>query len=80
MSSENEARLCALREGDLEVKGEFLWGSNYTFLAQINYAGQQFPVVYKPTRGERPLWDFPAASLGRREAAAYLVSQALPVF
>jgi uncharacterized repeat protein (TIGR03843 family) len=33
--------------------------------------------VYKPSRGERPLWDFPAASLARREAAAYLVSEAL---
>lgn len=77
MSSESEARLRALREGDLEVKGEFLWGSNYTFLAQLTFEGQQFPVVYKPTRGERPLWDFPAASLGRREAAAFLVSRAL---
>jgi uncharacterized repeat protein (TIGR03843 family) len=33
--------------------------------------------VYKPSRGERPLWDFPPASLARREAAAYLVSEAL---
>jgi hypothetical protein len=33
--------------------------------------------VYKPTRGERPLWDFPTATLARREVAAYLVSEAL---
>ena len=33
--------------------------------------------VYKPARGEQPLWDFPASSLGKREAAAYEVSQYL---
>ncbi len=34
-------------------------------------------VVYKPERGERPLWDFPAGTLHRREVAAYEVSCAL---
>jgi uncharacterized repeat protein (TIGR03843 family) len=33
--------------------------------------------VYKPQRGERPLWDFPEGTLHRREAAAYEVSVAL---
>lgn len=33
--------------------------------------------VYKPQRGERPLWDFPAGSLHRREVAAYEVSRSL---
>ncbi len=33
--------------------------------------------VYKPERGERPLWDFPAGTLHRREAAAFEVSRAL---
>jgi uncharacterized repeat protein (TIGR03843 family) len=33
--------------------------------------------VYKPRRGEAPLWDFPAGTLHRREVAAYLVSEAL---
>ncbi len=33
--------------------------------------------VYKPQRGERPLWDFPPGSLHRREVAAALVSDAL---
>ncbi len=32
--------------------------------------------VYKPTRGEAPLWDFPAGTLARREVAARLVSEA----
>jgi uncharacterized repeat protein (TIGR03843 family) len=67
----------ALQRGELTLKGEFVWGSNYTFLVEARKEGEPFLCVYKPTRGERPLWDFPAASLARREAAAYLVSQAL---
>jgi uncharacterized repeat protein (TIGR03843 family) len=34
------------------------------------------PVIYKPIRGERPLWDFPPRTLALREAAAFLVSEA----
>jgi uncharacterized repeat protein (TIGR03843 family) len=33
--------------------------------------------VWKPTAGERPLFDFPIGTLTRREAAAYLVSEAI---
>jgi uncharacterized repeat protein (TIGR03843 family) len=33
--------------------------------------------VWKPTSGERPLFDFPIGTLTRREVATYLVSQAL---
>lgn len=33
--------------------------------------------VWKPTLGERPLFDFPLGTLTRREVAAYLVSEAL---
>jgi hypothetical protein len=33
--------------------------------------------VYKPERGERPLWDFPAGTLHRREVAAHDLSLAL---
>jgi uncharacterized repeat protein (TIGR03843 family) len=33
--------------------------------------------VYKPVQGERPLWDFPAGTLGKREAAAFEVSRAI---
>ena len=32
--------------------------------------------VYKPTRGERPLWDFPSGTLAAREVASYEVSEA----
>lgn len=54
-----------------------MWGSNYTFLTQVKYKEATFPAVYKPTRGTRPLWDFPPESLPRREVAAFLVSEAL---
>ncbi|MBP1702700.1 MAG: hypothetical protein H6Q38_1807, partial [Chloroflexi bacterium] len=66
-----------LRYGEMQIKGEFLWGSNYTFLVEIIHEQETIRAVYKPTRGERPLWDFPSASLARREVAAYLVSEAL---
>jgi uncharacterized repeat protein (TIGR03843 family) len=66
-----------LEKGEATLKGEFVWGSNYTFLVEIQNEDQKIPAVYKPTQGERPLWDFPAASLARREAAAFVVSDAL---
>ena len=67
----------ALQEGEIELQGQFLLGSNYTFLIKVRHEGQEIPAVYKPNRGEQPLWDFPEASLAGREVAAYLVSQAL---
>jgi hypothetical protein len=66
-----------LEKGEISLQGQFLLGSNYTFLVTVHHDGQEFPAVYKPTRGEQPLWDFPEASLARREVAAYLVSEAL---
>ncbi len=69
--------LTILQSGKVSIEGEFLWGSNYTFLAQVTQGDITLRSVYKPTRGERPLWDFPVASLARREVAAYLVSEAL---
>lgn len=52
-------------------------GSNYTFLVEVAHEGETYPAVYKPNRGEQPLWDFPENSLALREVAAYLVSEAL---
>ncbi len=69
--------LNVLQNGEITIKGEFVWGSNYTFLAEVSQDGQTLMSVYKPSRGERPLWDFPASSLARREAAAFVVSEAL---
>lgn len=66
-----------LQHGTLTLKGRFVWGSNYTFLVEVEHEGNLLQAVYKPTRGERPLWDFPEATLAHREVAAYLVSEAL---
>jgi hypothetical protein len=66
-----------LLEGEITLKGQFTWGSNYTFLAEVQHEEATLPAVYKPRKGEQPLWDFPAATLTHREVAAYLVSEAL---
>jgi uncharacterized repeat protein (TIGR03843 family) len=52
-------------------------GSNYTFLVNVKHKEQEFQAVYKPSKGEQPLWDFPDYTLAHREVAAYLVSEAL---
>ncbi len=67
----------SLVEGKLELDGMVPWGSNYTFLATIHLGTREINAIYKPCKGERPLWDFPTGSLANREYAAYLVSQAL---
>ncbi len=67
----------AFASGTLELKGQFTLGSNYTFLVTVTFEGQEIPAVYKPQKGEQPLWDFPENTLAGREVAAYHVSQAL---
>jgi len=74
--------------GDLAVVGRISTASNLTLVCQIDPDGtvrDRTPaaadagvrVVYKPVRGERPLWDFPDGTLAGREVASYLVSRAL---
>jgi uncharacterized repeat protein (TIGR03843 family) len=65
------------QQGELELKGQFTLGSNYTFLVDVTYQDTTVPAVYKPTRGEQPLWDFEENTLALREVAAYMVSEAL---
>ena len=66
-----------LLRGEISLQGQFMLGSNYTFLVNVTHEGQEVPAVYKPSKGEQPLWDFPENSLAWREVAAYLVSEAL---
>jgi len=66
-----------LQHGNYEIKGQFALGSNYTFLVTVQQEGREYPAVYKPLRGEQPLWDFPENTLAGREVAAYLVSESL---
>ncbi len=72
-----EQVLTILESGAFTPKGKFLWGSNFTFLVEVTHTTGDVLAVYKPTRGERPLWDFPSATLAGREVSAYLVSEAL---
>lgn len=67
----------ALRLNTLTVLGQFVWGSNYTFLVNVEHPTGPIPAVYKPARGERPLWDFPDGTLAAREVAAFLSARAL---
>lgn len=72
-----EAALDLLTHGDIDVQGLLPWSSNYTFLVIVSHQDLQVPAVYKPCKGERPLWDFPTGTLANREVAAHVVSQAL---
>jgi uncharacterized repeat protein (TIGR03843 family) len=69
--------LVLLSQGELEIQGMLPWSSNYTLLTTVRNNGTQGLAVYKPRRGERPLWDFPRGTLCQREVAAYLLSEAL---
>jgi uncharacterized repeat protein (TIGR03843 family) len=66
-----------LSHGELDVVGRLRYSSNGAFLVQAHADGAEVAAVYKPRRGERPLWDFPDGTLFRREVAAYEVSRAL---
>ena len=68
--------LALLQEGAIEVLGLIPYSSNYTFLTRVTKDEAVVNAVYKPRRGERPLWDFPDGTLAAREVAAWLVSEA----
>lgn len=59
--------------GPLTLHGRVMPASNATFVGEA----EGVRVVYKPVKGERPLWDFPDGTLADREVAAALVSDAL---
>lgn len=65
-----------LARGRLEIEGRLVDASNTTLRAEITLDGLTRRCVYKPVRGERPLWDFPDGTLAGREVSAYLVSRA----
>ena len=77
MGIPSETSQAVLENGGIELKGQFTRGNNYTFLVNVSYEGHEVLAVYKPMRGEQPLWDFPENTLAGREVCAYLVSQAL---
>jgi len=72
-----ERVLRLLSEGVVEVEGLIPWSSNATLLVTVRDGDESTLAIYKPQRGERPLWDFPHGSLGRREVATYLLAEEL---
>jgi len=69
-------QLHVLQCGEIEVVGRMPWSSNSTFLVDVTYGDDHAQAIYKPLRGERPLWDF-EPGLHRREVAAYRLSEVL---
>ncbi len=72
-----EQVLDAIRHGDMSEKGLLPYSSNHSFLVVVEQGDLTLPAVYKPQRGETPLWDFEWGTLCKRETAAYEVSRAL---
>jgi hypothetical protein len=68
--------LAALQGGELEVIGRLVGSSNNAMVVRVD-GREDLLAVWKPTRGEQPLFDFPIGTLTRREVAAYLVSEAV---
>jgi uncharacterized repeat protein (TIGR03843 family) len=77
MAADGDATLATvLQHGEIEVLGRMPWSSNATYLCDVRCGEDVTRAVYKPRRGERPLWDFPSG-LDHREVAAYELSRAL---
>lgn len=75
------ARPELLSTAPIDIVGRLTEASNVTLLGRFDAGKGSSPggaewCVYKPIRGERPLWDFPDGTLAGRERAAYLVSEA----
>lgn len=69
-----------LEAGDLVIKGRLVDASNATLLAEVetgNPEGSKIDCIYKPSAGERPLWDFPRGTLANREIATYKLARAV---
>ena len=63
-----------LQSSKIEIVGRMAWSSNSTYLVNILDEKTDLQGIYKPTNGERPLWDFPSG-LYRREIASFQVAQ-----
>ncbi|BBG00492.1 MULTISPECIES: SCO1664 family protein [Pseudonocardia] len=64
-----------LTRGRIEITGRLVDASNATLFGTAALDGIELRCVYKPVRGERPLWDFPDGTLAGREVGAYLVAE-----
>ena len=66
----------SLAAGEMTIVARMPRSSNATFLVEVAGTEGATKAIYKPLRGERPLWDF-EPGLHRREVAAYRLSEAL---
>jgi uncharacterized repeat protein (TIGR03843 family) len=74
-----EDALAILATAEITMEGRMPWASNATFLVQVEPDhGPTARAIYKPLRGERPLWDF-EPGLHRREVAAFRLSETLGI-
>ena len=67
---ENELALEILNFGEIEIVGRMPWASNGTFLTNLSHDKLNIQGIYKPGKGERPLYDFPQG-IYKREIAAF---------
>ena len=75
-SNELIDQVAFLESAEVEVEGRMPWSSNATFAVIMRDGATEHRAIYKPLRGERPLWDF-EPGLHRRERAAFVLSEAL---
>ncbi len=67
-------QLKILLRGEMSVVMRMPYSSNATYLVSLALDDKSIQAIYKPMRGERPLWDF-GPGLHRREVAAYRLSE-----
>ena len=72
-----DTQLTLLEQGEIVSCDLTPAGSNYTFLIELRLDQDYGYAIYKPRKGEIPLWDFPSGTLYKRECAAYLLSEIL---
>ena len=76
MPAHDTATTDVLARGEVTVEMRMPYSSNATFLVKVSADDRSVRAIYKPLRGERPLWDF-APGLHRREVAAYRLAVAM---
>ncbi|MEE8391629.1 MAG: SCO1664 family protein [Anaerolineae bacterium] len=72
-----ERAIRLLSHGQVELVGQIMSSSNAIFMTRVDDGDLQSLAIYKPQRGERPLWDFDHGTLCLREVATYVLSQTL---
>jgi uncharacterized repeat protein (TIGR03843 family) len=86
-AAERGAVVERLECGEIQVVGQIVEASNVALLVEVgepaSRSGLAHPTlpaplqaIYKPVRGERPLWDFPEGTLAAREVASWLLAEA----